>query len=152
MSSRFKIIAQECGREIGFDEPNVADDYYGLKIDSVVVIMQPTDLDPEGAGILLSAEVGEFMGPLPEKILSLLLGVNIGFEFTQGTTLGLSPKQNKLFISKICSPAIDSGEKLAEQVNAFVDTAEYWQKVVDELATYKESDTLIPPSMNMLQV
>ncbi|RJG42775.1 type III secretion system chaperone [Motilimonas pumila] len=154
MSERFKLIAEECGRVIGFEKPNVPDDYYALQIGEILVVLEPTEVDTEGEGILAMAEVGELASDVPEKVLRMLLGANIGFEFTRGASLGLSPDDNKLLLSKIYSPAVDSGEKLANQLNLFVDVAEYWQSVVVDLQQQPQQSEseVLQPNINMLQV
>ncbi len=156
MSNRFKLIAEECGRVIGFANPNVPDDYYALEIGSTLVVLEPSDLSAEGPGIMLATEVGEFQDEIPTQVLRVLLGANIGFEFTQGATIGLAPDQTKVVLSRILSPGIDTGEKLAEQLNRFVDLAEYWQTAIAEMAKYEpESEPSLggfDPSINMLQV
>lgn len=152
MSERFKQIAIECGQIIGFKEPKVEDELYSLTIGDTLVLLKPMQHDFEGEGILAVAEVGSFIDKIPDETLRFLLAANIGFEFTKGATIGVTMNEENLVnesgvegessvvLSKVFSPAIDTGQKLCDQLNLFVDLAEEWQIQIKNLVQ-EHSDT-----------
>lgn len=165
MSERFKQIAIECGKIIGFKEPKVEDELYSLTIGEILVLLKPMTHDFEGEGILAVAEIGTFIDKIPDKTLRFLLAANVGFEFTKGATIGVTMSDENLVdefgvrgessvvLSKIFSSAIDSGQKLCEQLNLFVDLAEEWQVQIKNLIQeHSDSNLDMSSAVNMMLV
>ncbi len=164
MSERFRRIAVECGKIIGFSEPKVEDELYSLTIGHTLVLLKPMAFDFEGEGILAVAEIGEFIEKIPDEVLGSLLAANVGFSETGGATLGVTMCEDNLLpdgsvdgdssvvLSKVFSSGIDDGQKLCDQLNLFVDKAEEWQEKIKVMFQESAHQSLEIPSAAMMQV
>ncbi len=148
-------MIKESAELIAAQSYDVKQDCYEIKGNDVLVRLKPTSVDFEGEGTLVETEIFRFTGDISDYALRLLLAVNIGFEYTQGTTLGVLADEpedrekdsanNKqtgscVILSKIFSSSIDTGEKLAVLLAHFIELANNWKAQIESITKEPEKD------------
>lgn len=134
MNINFKQIVTESAQLIGFDKPDVKEDFYALIIDGIRVLIEPTKSTETGEeSLYFCAHLETLENRENQHVTDFILEKNIDFKATGSASIGVLPEQNILAIYQLLPVEINRAELLIAELNKFVDIAEQIKKDVTEL-------------------
>ncbi|MCF6455652.1 type III secretion system chaperone [Pseudoalteromonas sp. MMG024] len=152
MSNKFKELVTECAKLIGFEKPDVKEDFYALLIDRIRVLIEPADAtETEKESLFFYAQLETLNDDEVPPVSTFILQKNAEFSATGGTSIGVLPNDNIVTIYQLLPSELDRAELVIAELNKFVDIAEQVKKDIAEVK-YLPTSTNQPLDNTLLSV
>lgn len=129
MSERFDALLRGLAARLGADGGDAA--LSGLRIDGLEVLFRP---DPDGRQAVMYVRLGDLSGAGADVARSVMLSANCFFQGTGKSTLAEEGGGAYLQRGLDLVLAERSPEYFEEELESFVNIAEYWRGVLSRLA------------------
>lgn len=137
MSERFKQLATECARLIGFEKPVVNDNFYALLIDDLRVLIEPKQMLDDKEGLIFCCHIGQLTNMNRAQVSDFLLQKSADFTFSGAVSLGVLPESNMITVYQVLPAEVDRAVLVVDELNQFVDIAE---RTAKEVAQFKQTE------------
>lgn len=131
MSDRFKKLATECAELLGFQTPQVENDFYALLIDDIRVLIEPTNVGEEHESFFFCSHIGALEEHCRQQVTDYMLAKNGDTRFSGAASIGVLPETDTLVVFQLLPPQVNRAELMINELNKFVEIAE---RVAKELA------------------
>ena len=133
MSNRFKTLATECAQLIGFDKPQVDEDFYALLIDGIRVLIEPTEVGTDSESMFFCSHIGELQEHNRKLVTDFILEKNADTEFSGAASIGVLPEKNTIAVFQLLPKSINSAQLMIRELNLFIDVAERFEREIVQL-------------------